>query len=118
MILSKYFLITALLFYSCGSTEEDATQDVECKFNDGTYSADVEYTNPDTGYNTTYTLDVEVKDCDVVQIDFPNGGYLDNDHIDPTNIDADGNASIEDDRGRTFDVHIEMPDEPNDPESP
>ena len=53
----------------------------DCKFEDGTYSAIVYYNNSNTGYSATYTLDVEVQDCQIVQINFPNGGYLDYDHI-------------------------------------
>jgi hypothetical protein len=52
-----------------------------CQFEDGTYSANVDYNNPETGYSATYTLDVEVQDCQLIQINFPNDGYLDEDHI-------------------------------------
>jgi hypothetical protein len=64
-----------------------------CKFDDGTYSATVDYYNPETGYNQTYTLDVEVEDCKIVQIDFPNGGWLDSAHITPTELDEDENCT-------------------------
>ncbi|MEO6838610.1 MAG: hypothetical protein ABI261_08270 [Ginsengibacter sp.] len=78
----------------------------DCGYKDGTYSAEVDYDNPETGFTNTYELDVQVEDCNVIEIDFPKGGWLDSDHIDPTAIDNDGNASIDDDRGRTFDVHL------------
>src|SRR3569833_2759796 len=71
----------------------------ECGVEDGQHSATIDYYNPNTGYSATYTLNVEVENCQVIQIDFNNGGYLDGDHIDPTDIDEDGNASVEDDRG-------------------
>jgi len=87
--------------------DDDDEDDNSCHISDGTHSATVEYTNPDTGYETTYTLDVVVTRCEVIEIDFPKGGWLDGHHIDPTELDDDGNASIEDDRGRTFDVHID-----------
>jgi hypothetical protein len=89
------------------SHNNDAESNNTCGFNDDTYSATVDYDNPTTGYNTTYTLDVEVEDCQVVQIDFPNGGYLNDDHITPEDLDNNGDATIEDDRGRTFQVHID-----------
>jgi len=79
----------------------------DCGFNDDTYPATVEYNNPETGHNATYDLDVVVEDCQVVEIDFPKGGWLDGDHIDATDLDENGDASVEDDKGRTFDVHID-----------
>lgn len=74
----------------------------------GTYSATVDYYNPDTDYSNTYTLDVEVEDNKVVQIDFPNDGYLDDTHIEPQELDEDGHCSIEDDEGRTFDIQLDL----------
>ena len=78
----------------------------DCGYDDGSYSAEVDYYNPKTGFTNTYELNVQVQDCNIIEIDFPKGGWLDSDHIDPTAIDEDGNASIEDDQGRNFDVHL------------
>jgi hypothetical protein len=112
-------LILLSILMSCqnaeneGNTEErshtgiNQDDDSGCGVEDGTQSATINYFNPTTGYNATYTLNVEVENCQVIQIDFNNGGYLDADHIDPTDIDENGDASIEDDRGRSFDVHIQ-----------
>jgi hypothetical protein len=103
MGLSKNVLVIALIcsICSCGNTEEnDKPEDKDCQFDDGDYSADVEYNNPDTGYSATYALNVEVKDCELLQIDFPNGGYLDDDYIEPGTIDEDGDASIIDKQGK------------------
>jgi hypothetical protein len=93
--LSFYFLTTvACLFFSCSSKSEESNRETEnanssfysheedednvnasgCKFEDGTYSATVDYNNSETGYSKTYMLDVEVQDCQIVQINFPNGG--------------------------------------------
>ena len=55
--------------------------DNSCRFDDETYSATVEYSNPTTGYTATYDLDVLVENCQIVEIDFPKGGWLDEDHI-------------------------------------
>ena len=79
-----------------------------CKFEDGTYSATVDYNNPETGYSATYTLDVEVQDCQVVQINFPNDGYLDDDHISYADIDEDGNASVDGEDGKTYEIQIDQ----------
>lgn len=85
----------------------DHADDNDCGVEDGTQSATIDYYNPQTGYTATYSLDVEVENCQVIQIDFNNGGYLDGDHIEPADIDENGDASVEDDRGRSFDVHIQ-----------
>ena len=88
-------------------SEELSENEPICKFEDGTYSATVNYNNSATGYSATYTLDVEVQDCQVVQINFPNDGYLDEDHISYGDIDADGNASIDGEDGKTYEIRIE-----------
>ncbi|MBP7984623.1 MAG: hypothetical protein KAZ28_03165 [Bacteroidaceae bacterium] len=80
--------------------------DDDSALEDGTYTATVDYYNPNTGYSNTYTLDVEVENNQVVQIDFPNDGYLDDSHIDPEELDANRQCSIEDDEGRIFDIQI------------
>lgn len=96
----KHLLICIfiILFSSCKSRS---------KVDDGTYSATVDYYNPETGYSKTYTLDVEVEDNAVVQINFPNGGWLDDDHITPEELDYDGNCTVEGEDGKTYDIHIE-----------
>jgi hypothetical protein len=78
-----------------------------CRFDDGLHYATVYYSNSETGYSATYSLDVEVQDCQIVQINFPNNGYLDEDHITYADIDESGNATVESDEGKTFEIHIE-----------
>lgn len=78
-----------------------------CTFEDGSHEATVNYYNPNTGYSAEYSLSVEVEDCQVIRIDFPKGGWLDEDHIRPGEIDEDGNATIEDDQERIWEIHID-----------
>ena len=87
--------------------ENSSDNDNGCKYEDGTHSATVDYNNPETGYSQTYTLDVEVQDCQVVQINFPNDGYLDEDHISPADIDESGNASVDGEDGKTYEIQID-----------
>lgn len=75
-------------------------------FEDGTYTAEVGYFNPETGYYATYTLDVDVEDGMVVTIYFPNGGWLDDDHIDPAELDDDGNCTVYGEDGKEYEVHV------------
>ena len=114
-ITSISLLVCILL--SCGNSNKsqqyNSIEDEEYYDNedngieDGTYSADVDYYNPDTGYSATYTLDVEVQDGCVTTIYFPDDGYLDGSHIDATELDDDGNCVIYDDEGREFSIHID-----------
>ena len=89
------------------NSENGATNDNGCKYENGTYSATVDYNNSETGYSQTYTLDVEIEDCQVVQINFPNDGYLDSDHISPANLDENGSTSIDGEGGKTYEIQIE-----------
>ena len=93
--------------YNSVEDEEEYYDNEGNGIEDGTYSADVDYYNPDTGYSATYTLDVEVQDGCVTTIYFPNDGYLDDSHIDATELDDDGNCVIYDDDGREFSIHID-----------
>ncbi len=93
-------------------TNEDNESVVEnmdsgCEFEDGSYSATVDYNNSETGYSATYTLDVEVSDCQVIRINFPNDGYLDEDHISYADIDEDGTASVDGEDGKTYQIQID-----------
>ena len=74
---------------------------------DGTYTATVDYYNPTTGYSAIYTLDVEVEYGAVTVIYFPNDGYLDYDHIYPSQLDEYGFVEIEGEEGKTYRVQIE-----------
>jgi len=104
-----------MLFVSCSDSDDsDDNADTEsptspsnnrsngCDLDNDTYSATVEYNNPTTSYSATYTLDVVVSNCQVTQIDFPNGGYLDEDHITPADIDDNGDATVEGEEGKTY----------------
>jgi hypothetical protein len=70
---------------------------------DGTYTATVDYYNPNTGWENTYDLDVEVSDRMLVRIDFANGGWIDA----YEELDDEGNATVVTDDGREFRVHVE-----------
>jgi hypothetical protein len=83
------------------------TETSSCGLEDGTYSATVDYNNSETGYSATYTLNVDVEDCRVVQINFPNEGYLDEDHISSSDIDENGDASVDGEDGKTYEISID-----------
>lgn len=90
--------------YEPDEYESESREDV---VEDGTHTATVDYYNPETGYSATYDLDVEVEDGEVVEIQFPNGGYLDEYRLSNTELDEDGSADVEDDEGRSFHIEID-----------
>ena len=84
-----------------------ASYDEEVGYEDGTYSATVDYYNPNTNYSATYTLDVEVEDGMVIRIYFPSGGWLDEDHIIPDYLDEDGSCTISSYEGNYYEIQID-----------
>lgn len=87
--------------------ENNEDSENRCGYEDGSHEATVEYYNPKTGTHSTYTLDVDVENCEIIQINFPKGGWLDDSHISPEELDSYGTATIEDDEGREFEIQIE-----------
>lgn len=88
--------------------EEDNTysyEDNQYGYSDGTYTAEVDYYNPDTGTSSTYTLDVDVENNELVKIHWNNGGWLDDTHFTPVDI-SDGDASFTSDRGYEYTVRL------------
>lgn len=86
--------------------EQEMKEEAGCPYEDGKHAATVGYYNPDTGHTATYDLKVHVTNCAVIRIDFPNGGWLDEDHIPATALDRHGHAKLTDDKGRRWEVHI------------
>ena len=86
--------------------EKEKADQTTCNFENGTHAATVEYYNPKTQHKAKYELKVNVKDCKVIRINFPNGGWLDEDHIPQTQIDRTNEAMLTDDKGRQWKVHL------------
>jgi len=72
---------------------------------DGTYDAEVDYYNPETGTRSTYTLEVEVENGELTVIHWTNGGWLDSSHFYPPDITS-GYASFESDEGYEYEVRL------------
>ncbi|MBM3455043.1 MAG: hypothetical protein FJX80_07835 [Bacteroidetes bacterium] len=75
-------------------------------FEDGTYCAEVDYYNPNTGKSSEYTLEVDVESNEVTTIYWGNGGWLDEDHFTPELLDEQGECSFSSDRGYEYTVQI------------
>lgn len=72
---------------------------------DGTYCAEVEYYYSETGTNSTYTLTVELEDNQLIRIDWPNDGWLDDTHFTPVDIE-NGTVEFTSDRGVDYTIRI------------
>lgn len=72
---------------------------------DGKYCAEVEYYNPKTGKESTYTLQVQIEEEQLIKIYFNNGGWLDDSHFEPTYI-IDGNGDFTSYEGKEYKVKI------------
>lgn len=105
-----YSLILLLIFQSCSSdsSSSDNEEDyiTEEGYEDGTYCADVSYYNPNTGTSNTYTLEVEVQGNQVTQINWGNGGWMDEDHFYAQDLDDSGYCSFTSDKGYDYTVQI------------
>jgi hypothetical protein len=83
--------------------EEEASEEA---YPDGTYCADIDYYNPDTGTRSTYTLNVEVESNEVTVIQWSNGGWLDSTHFSPEELDSSGSCSFTTYDGNQYDIQI------------
>lgn len=88
------------------TTDEDGNE----AYPDGTYCADIDYYNPDSGTRSTYTLNVEVENNEVTVIHWPNGGWLDDSHFSPEELDSSGSCSFTSDKGYEYTIQITGPE--------
>ncbi len=106
-------LLSGLIIFMCscnGSNSDETyfntiTDDSNEGYADGTWCADVEYYNPNTGTNNSYELDVEVENNELIEIEWPNGGWLDETHFTAEDI-SDGECSFISDRGYEYTVTL------------
>lgn len=76
-------------------------------FPDGIYCGKVKYYNPTTEKEATYLLKIKIEDDRLKQIQFNNGGVLDQSHFDSEDARIEnGKISIIDDRDREFDITL------------
>ena len=73
---------------------------------DDTYCAEVQYHNPNTGTQSSYTLTVKVESNELVEIDWPNGGQLNENNFSNAELDEDGHSSFISDKGYDYEVQI------------
>ncbi len=104
--------LLVLLFNSGCNNSNKTSSDVEDYYSeddgyeDGTYCADVDYYNPNTGARSTYSLEVEVESNSLVKIYWGNGGWLDEDHFRSSDMDNSGFCSFTSDKGYRYRVQL------------
>lgn len=107
-------LFTLTILFSCSKSESadvnttyefTSSEDLDEGYKDGDYCAEVEYYNPNSGTQSSYTLTVEVSDNAVKRIIFPNGGYIDNE-ISDGSLDSSGETSFTNNKGYQYRVKI------------
>jgi len=107
------FLLCSLIsFQACKKHGNDSTfiNEVQYEFVQGVYCADVTYYNPKTGTQNTYSLNVEVENHEITVIHWPNGGWLDDSHFSPQELDPSGSCSFTSDHGYQYDIQIRGPE--------
>lgn len=92
------------------TADEVAEEEILDDYPDGTYCADIDYYNPQTGTRNTYTLNVEVESHEVTVIHWPNGGWLDSSHFSPEELDSTGSCSFSSYDGKQYDIQITGPE--------
>ena len=118
MILVKKIIVLifyALILFSCknknsNSNNRNSNSEITSKIFyengnlNGTYCAEIEYYNPNTGTSSSYTLSIEVYDNELEQINWPNGGYLDD--FSSVEFDEDGYTDFTSEKGYDYTVQI------------
>lgn len=110
----NYFLKTFLSFFcsilllsltSCDHTS-NINEFEDSEYYDGTYCAEITYYNPNTRNSSTYDLEIEVENNELIRIIWPNGGWLDQDHFDSVEFDEVGYCSFTSDKNYEYTVQI------------
>lgn len=101
----SFIILIVIVSGLLGCSSDPDVRDDDDGYEDGTYCAQVKYYYSETGTNSTYTLMVEIEDGDLVKIKWPNGGWLDDSHFTPPDI-QNGSAEFTSDRGVEYSVTI------------
>lgn len=111
--MKRFLLILFIICLSCSqknknkyknSNELDESIEVSSK-STGTYCAEIDYYYYNTGTSSTYTLTVEVENDELVKINWPNGGWLDDSHFTPQDISS-GFCSFTSDAGYDYNITL------------
>ena len=96
------FLLT-FIFISCNNSSGSSNNN--SSFDNGEYCAEIHYYYSQTGTSSNYTLLIEVEDGKLIKILWSNGGWLDDTHFDPPDIE-DGTTEFTSFEGVQYTVKI------------
>ena len=100
----SYILFFIVTLWGC--TDNRSKNDGDGGYSDGTYCANVTYYNSNTGTEHTYRLNVDVENNELIRIHWNNGGWLDESHFTPQELDNSGYCSFTSDKGYAYKVAI------------
>jgi len=89
-------ILSVFVLFSCGNLN----------FTDGELCADVKLYNPTTGTHSSYILNVEVENNKLIKIYWPNGGWLDDSHFSPPQINKNGWCNFTSDKEKEYEIQI------------
>jgi hypothetical protein len=110
---TRYIIIAFIILQLAGCHGQTIEERTDSKdgYSDDTYCGEVRYHNPNTGTQSSYTLTVKVESNEIVEIDWPNGGKLDEEDFSNVKVNENGNASFTSKTGYEYEVQIIGPSE-------
>lgn len=97
-------LFSIFLIVGCNNSSRHSSSSKN-DFEDGEYCAEIHYYYSKTWTSSDYTLLVEVEDGKLIKILWSNGGWLDDTHFEPPNIE-DGTTEFTSYKGVEYSVNI------------
>jgi hypothetical protein len=106
--MKNLIFLLIIFLVGCASRSESSNEEIPAiiTYSDGKHCAEVNYYNPNTNTKSTYTLNVEVEDNALVRIYWGNGGWLDETHFSPIELNEEGFCSFASDKGYQYEVQI------------
>ncbi len=109
----SFIIFAFVLATNCNNNKTESAYSSEINYqedeiySDGQYCALITYYNPNTGTRSNYDLTIEIEDGLLTVIHWPNGGWLDESHFTPEEVDENGDVAFTTDRGYQYQVHVE-----------
>lgn len=105
-LILSLIILTGLLSCENDKNSADLKEMISCSIPDGSYTAHVFYENLFTNYSSTYTLDVDVMNNQLIVLYFPNLEYLDENDFSSQYQDSNCLIHMIDKKGRNFTIQV------------
>lgn len=101
-----HILVFTIFIIGCNNSSESSySHNSNSSFDNGEFCAEIHYYYSKTGTASTYTLLVDVEDGKLTKIHWSNGGWLDDSHFEPPDIE-NGTAEFTSYEGVRYSVNI------------